>query len=484
MFEFFDDAGLIAAMGEATRDESRMVAQRLAFVGELDARRARELAEWNTWRTDPFEEVAAEVSVVQNISRARAGGQVRMARVLRDELPRVLKVFLTGVIDFRMVALIVARTENVTEEHKPALDEALARHCPKWMRMSKPKLRDRIDLWVSKFDPAAVRVAPEYKNGYVDIEPTVPGMAAVNAHIDAVSAAAWDARLDAMAATVCDLDPRSKAQRRVDAFAAIGHGRDVLACQCGTEGCAAGAERAALSTVIVQVLAEQATVEGRGNHPGYLPGFGILPAESVRDMVADGAACHPLKLPTTGNDGGAVNGTAGEAGYRPSAQLRQFIRWRDLTCRFPGCDKPAEHCDIDHTRPFPFGPTHPSNNKLYCRTHHLIKTFYAFLGWRDQQNPDGTVTITLPTGHTFSTEAHGGVLFDALAQPTGDLGALAEPPAESPYRGLMMPKRRQTREQDRRDRINRERRKREELIAEQQRQKQAWITANEQPPPF
>ena len=77
----------------ATRDESRMVAQRLAFVGELDARRAKELAEWNRWRTDAFEEVAAEVSVVQNISRARAVGQVRMARVLRDELPAVLKVF-------------------------------------------------------------------------------------------------------------------------------------------------------------------------------------------------------------------------------------------------------------------------------------------------------------------------------------------------------------------------------------------------------
>lgn len=479
VFEFFDDAELISAMGEATRDESRMVAQRLAFVGELDARRGYQLAEWNLWRTDPFEEVAAEVSVVQNISRARAGGQVRLARVLRDELPRVLKVFMTGVIDYRMVHTIINRTENVTEEHKPALDAAIARHCGKWMRMSEPKLKDRIDLWVAKFDPTAVRVPPQIKdNRYVDIDPTVPGMAAVCAHIDAVSAAAWDGRLEALAGTVCEHDPRSKKQLRADAFAAIGRGRHVLACECGSDQCAAAAERAALADVVVHVLAEQPTVAGRGDHPGYLPGFGILPAESVRELIAEGATCQPAPIPDTNAAGGA-----GEAGYRPSAQLRQFIRWRDLTCRFPGCDAPAQRCDIDHSTPFPGGPTHPSNTKLYCRTHHLIKTFYGFLGWRDQQHPDGTLTITLPTGHTYTTEAHGGVLFEALAQPTGQLGSL--PVAEaSAYRRVMMPKRRQTREQDRRDRINRERRQREELIAEEERQKQAWLAANEEPPPF
>ncbi|MDH6196303.1 hypothetical protein M2272_002946 [Mycobacterium frederiksbergense] len=47
-----------------------------------------------------------------------------------------------------------------------------------------------------------------------------------------------------------------------------------------------------------------------------------------------------------------------------------------------------------------------------------------------------------------------------------------------------MPTRKQTREQDRRDRITAERRERTELIAEQQRQHQAWLAANYEPPPF
>ncbi|WP_214631560.1 HNH endonuclease signature motif containing protein, partial [Mycobacterium tuberculosis] len=36
------------------------------------------------------------------------------------------------------------------------------------------------------------------------------------------------------------------------------------------------------------------------------------------------------------------------------------------------------------------GPTHASNLKCYCRTHHLVKTFW---GWRDQQLPDGTLIL-------------------------------------------------------------------------------------------
>jgi hypothetical protein len=44
-----------------------------------------------------------------------------------------------------------------------------------------------------------------------------------------------------------------------------------------------------------------------------------------------------------------------------------------LTCRFPGCDKPAEVCDLDHTVPFPTGPTHASNLKLLCRYHVIQK---------------------------------------------------------------------------------------------------------------
>ncbi|WP_197373459.1 HNH endonuclease signature motif containing protein [Mycolicibacterium baixiangningiae] len=58
-----------------------------------------------------------------------------------------------------------------------------------------------------------------------------------------------------------------------------------------------------------------------------------------------------------------------EPRYIPSTALQDFVRCRDLTCRFPGCDKPAYLTDIDHTVPYPAGPTSASNLKCLCRKH-------------------------------------------------------------------------------------------------------------------
>ena len=129
-------------------------------MGRLYARRAVELAEWNRWRIDATDEVAAEISAAQNISHSRAVSQIRYARTLCERLPAVARVFARGVIDFRVVQTIIARTANVDDAVIAELDNAIARHAEKWMKLSGPKLRDRIDQWVAKFDPAGVRVPP------------------------------------------------------------------------------------------------------------------------------------------------------------------------------------------------------------------------------------------------------------------------------------------------------------------------------------
>ena len=111
----------------------------------------------------------------------------------------------------------------------------------------------------------------------------------------------------------------------------------------------------------------------------------------------------------------------------------------------------------------------------------MIKTFHR--GWVEQQRPDGTIILRAPSGHIYRSEAHGAAMFPTLGQSTGELPlpSVEEPAA---YREVMMPRRKQTREQNRRDRITAERRQRSELIAEEERQRQAWLAANYQPPPF
>ena len=220
-----------------------------------------------------------------------------------------------------------------------------------------------------------------------------------------------------------------------------------MTCTCGSDECTAGGSEPKTSEIVINVLAEAATVEGTSDRPGYLPGYGALPASMVTELAKQ-AKLRPVTVP---------NDLVAEPHYRPSAALTRFIRCRDLTCRWPGCDQPAVACDIDHTVPYPAGPTHPSNNKPYCRIHHLFKTFYAGpAGWTEQQLPDGTVIWTSPTGRTYTTRPLGAWFFSHLSVATEEL-VLPHSPPPGPNRELAMPKRKRTRAEDRAYRVQRER---------------------------
>ena len=442
MFEEIDDAAVVDSISGAAGAQNALCAKELAAIGELYARRApADDADRFCWAVDGYENVVAEVAAALGVSRARAAGRLRYAIALRERLPRLAEVFARGAIDFRLVSVVVSRTDLVQEPELIArLDATVSRHASSWMRLSERKLIERIDMWVARFDPAGLRVpAKPVADRYVECLPAAPGLAGFYAQLHATDGAALDGTLDALAATVCDDDPRTKTQRRADALGALAAGLDVLRCQCGSPDCAA-AQRHPGTNVVIHVLAEQPAIKGDSQRPAYVPGFGPVLSQVLRDLGAT-AKIKPLPIP----------GDCAEPGYRPSAGLAEFVRFRDLTCRFPECDVPAARCDIDHTVPFPLGPTHPSNLKLLCRFHHLLKTFYN--GWRDRQQPDGTVIWTSPSGHAYTTKPFGALLFPALAVPTGTLMLPKDMPPPGENRGLMMPNRRRTRAQDRAARV-------------------------------
>jgi hypothetical protein len=195
-----------------------------------------------------------------------------------------------------------------------------------------------------------------------------------------------------------------------------------------------------------------------------LPGGGIVPTPLLAELVRCGAKVREVRHP----------GDAPEPGYRPSAALEEFIRVRDLTCRFPGCDEPAEFSDIDHTIPYPLGPTHPSNRKCLCRKHHLLKTFWTGVGgWADQQLPDGTLIWTSPTGNKYKTLPGSRIFFPAWDVTTAVLPPPRPPAAASCTKTLMMPRRQRTRAAGRARRIQEER----ALNA-------AYVAERNKPPPF
>ncbi|GAA2423328.1 HNH endonuclease signature motif containing protein [Mycolicibacterium llatzerense] len=187
---------------------------------------------------------------------------------------------------------------------------------------------------------------------------------------------------------------------------------------------------------------------------GYVVGGAVVPPALLADLVARGAKVRTVASATD---------LGGVPRYRPSAAIDEFVRMRAMTCMFPGCDQPATACDVDHTIPWPAGPTHPGNLSPKCRKHHLLKTFYSGPdGWRDRQQPDGTIVWTAPTGHTYTSVPESRILFPHKQvdtplpdPPPSSATDLDTPPA--PGRGIMMPIRRRTRAQNQAQRIAYER---------------------------
>jgi hypothetical protein len=474
-----DDAGLVDTMRDAARLESAATARKFAAAAQLYQRRLAEqdAEDREQWCIDGWEQVAAEVAAAQGISRGRAAGQLRYGLALAERLPKLGALFASGDVDFRVISAAVFRTELMTDDAAlTRLNDWLARNASRWSRWSYRKIVEVLDYWIQKLEPAAVRMARETEESrHIDIAPLHSGMAEIWGDVRAPDAVAFDRRLDELAATVCPADPRTKAQRRADALAALAARATAMPCACGSPDCPATKQDATVGDVVIHVLAEAGTVCGASTAPGYVPGFGGLSAEAVQQL-ARSAKLRPVVHPKD---------AAPEPRYRPSTALADFIRCRDLTCRFPGCDRRAEHADIDHTVPWPLGPTHPSNLKLLCRIHHLLKTFYSGPnGWRDRQEPDGTVIWTSPTGHTYTTKPGGAVLFPVFAVPTGTLVLPTSAPPGNGKRGLMMPIRGRTRAADRAARKDWERGINEARIAAEAAREAARIAACHDPPPF
>lgn len=97
-----------------------------------------------------------------------------------------------------------------------------------------------------------------------------------------------------------------------------------------------------------------------------------------------------------------------EPRYAPSRKLRHLLSARTQTCTAPGCGAQAVHCDVDHTVPYPDGPTCPCNTNPKCRRHHRAKQAQ---GWKAEQPIPGTTRWTLPSGRTH---AKGPTAYDPL----------------------------------------------------------------------
>lgn len=132
----------------------------------------------------------------------------------------------------------------------------------------------------------------------------------------------------------------------------------------------------------------------------HLPGLGVVAEEAFQRWLATYAVKVTRVIDL--NRKGAVDQ------HDPPPWMRDQVKERDRHCVFPGCEVPADNCDVDHIIPYqengPPGQTNPDGLACLCRTHHLLKTHY---GWRYGRLSDHTYLWISPNGRTFAVDRDG-----------------------------------------------------------------------------
>lgn len=496
--------------------ENAACAARLSSMADLleGAHAASGSADRDHWRADNWSSVCAQIGAAQALTAGMVNSLLTNAVILREKLPKVGALFAQGLITYLLVRTICHRTGLVKDPAAlRAIDSDLAHELQAWGVKSLDRTDADIDVLILRHDPYAVRRVQDVvrSTGVRVHTDDATGVTYVEATVEAADGAAFDTRADLLARTVCARDPRTMDQRRAAAVGAMGFGWDRLPCMCESDDCDA-ATKPPVGGVVIHVISRADALDGTENatpqpdtgpesptepespadpvpvptgdlkeqrrgllgeqppmlskplreytiaeliaeasadpgefcpaSPGVILGGPVLPAPVIARLAMH-ATIKPLIRPGQASP---------EQRYRPSEQLADFVKARDLTCRQPGCTRKID--DLDHTVPYPWGPTCASNLAGFCREHHLLKTFFP--GWSTVQYPDGRIVFTDPGGQTSTSYPGSRLLFPELSEPTAPMEVRGTPPPKHTA-GLTMPKRAITRKQARAKRIDEER---------------------------
>ena len=372
-----------------------------------------------------------EIAAALRLSRVAAGNRLHVAVEVAERLPETGAALRRGDLDLPKVRRIVEATTPLPAEAVSLVERQVL---PRAATQTASQLRASLARAVLAVDPADAeeRHRRAVADRRVCITPQDDGMAELWALLPADGAAAIRHALDVVARRSGrsggsgGAGGRTMDNRRADALVELvlsairgapaggaggvapaggGSAGDAGPARAGGAGPAraggagpprAGGEGPGVALrADVQVTVPAGTLLGLSDEPGVLAGHGPIPASMARRLAADGTWRRILTDPI----GGAVL-DVGRRSYAPPAALADHVIARDQTCRFPGCQQPAQRCDLDHTVPFPRGSTSAGNLAALCRHHHRLK---HLAGWQVEQPEPGVLVWTSPAGRRHVT---------------------------------------------------------------------------------
>jgi len=380
--------------------------------------------------------IALEVSMATRVSPRTAGRRIDSARLLVESMPRALNQAWEGnwgyghlrVAEKELIDVPAPLREQVLDDALPYAATDHPRRLSDRLRKSLAKrdaagmaqrTRERgqergVTMWMMKDGQARLALTGPYESVTQTMRSlTTIGHACRSAHRSAepdtpysLDAARFDSAVTAVQrlhdelvdaeagagnlATAVHSDPAAHAGNLATAVHSdpAAHAGNLAGWTlAGTPGSRPRKQAA--------IIIDAATALQLADEPGFVPGYGWVPAPIAREILADADSWRRWLL----DDSTRTIIDAGAVRYRPSAALRDLISGRDVTCTADTCNRPASETQVDHAIDFDGSNTTPANLHLVCGPDHLAVTAGHFV--IDAADDGRALWVSTHSGHAY-----------------------------------------------------------------------------------
>lgn len=340
--------------------------------------------------------LSEELACALRIPAATAESLVEASKALVHKLPGTMDALRAGTISYRHAETLIdevwslpAASSNPDEGEKAATIQAFEEVAlPYAMKLTVAKFRQKARRLRERAHPETIeaRRVKAAQDREITFTPARDGMAWLNLYLEAPTALAIHNRVTETAISLQGPEEeRTLTQLRADVASD-------LFLTGGADATSSGIRPTVMVTVPVLTLL------GLGDEPAILDGYGPIDAQTARELA--GHAPSFTRLLTHPETGAVLS--VGKEHYVVPRDMRRWLKVRDGTCRFPGCNRNAKYSDIDHTTAWEHdGETRTENLAHLCPKHHKLK---HETGWSVSQADDGILVWVSPSDHRYSTE--------------------------------------------------------------------------------
>ena len=360
----------IGVLADQHRQQAWLSAQQLSLLNLISARDSSD----KHWCVE-------EIGCALGLSGPAAQSLIKNADQLCGHLPATFEALSEGRIGPAAATAITEASYPLPAQVLPDYEDRVLRSAA---QQSTTQLKRSVTRAALQLDPATAEAKHQRSvaDRHIRIAPAEHGTAWLLALLPAAQAQLLYDRVDATARLAPAGDARTMDQRRADAL--------LDAVLTGTDGelPTAQGHRPAINVVVAL-----STLTGLDDEPGWLDGYGPIPAGYARRLAHDPSGTW-RRLVTDPVTGQLLH--YGTTRYRPPQHLVDHVIGRDGECTFPFCTHRARRSDLDHIVAYPAGETSADNLHPLHRRHHNAKTEAGWTVRRD--TAAGTTHWTSPTG--------------------------------------------------------------------------------------